>query len=361
MRRRHHIYCIWSSFLFFTSCSGIHKTTLHNFANSVISIIWLALRDDVRSLRLTTMEPLEHFFGQLRTWNREFSAAQIVTFTKKLEIMLDSCIRSDLCTCRAGLKGYQSGFQGFRQSIITMLEKRNITETSKKKSSDDSVDSIKITDNSSAVSQLELAVLSIINCATEDMKMLFSNPSFGSIDQSSFFRHYDAATDLAETYIQFQSRSSNLSNPSVTNLHEKQTVNINEETDPVVSSLQKLQLHQEIEITTNSINDQVIHDHDIVSCNDINVVSLSEIMSDPKLKTLDLSTISRKLLMCLDKSKKKENIGDSCQQVKSLQARWFKKKNKDEIQNDDSIKRNDVVIHSGEYYRVLCVFTKTYN
>ena len=132
MSRSHCVYCIWPSYLFLTCCKGIHKTTLQNFANSAVSIIWLALRKDIRSLRSVTTEPLEHFFGQLRTWNREFSAAQLVIFTKKLELMIESCIRSNLCTGRSGIKGYQAGFEGFRNSIISMLEKRKEKQAKRK-------------------------------------------------------------------------------------------------------------------------------------------------------------------------------------------------------------------------------------
>ena len=83
-------------------------------------------------------------------------------------------------------------------------------------------------------------------------------------------------------------------------------------------------------------------------------------MSDKSISTLELSSVANKLLNCLDEKVNRGVIGDSSQKVESLKGWWFNKSNNNEASVDDSIKRNHIIIHDNEYFRVLCVFTKTY-
>ena len=82
--KKDRLFAEWYSFLWFSSIEGIHKITMTNFTNCVMELIWIILREDVRSLRLITTEPLEHYFGHIRTWNSEFSTLDFLRFSKKL-------------------------------------------------------------------------------------------------------------------------------------------------------------------------------------------------------------------------------------------------------------------------------------
>ena len=87
-----------------------------------------------------------------------------------LDKMLDAICRSGLTSARGQSKGYLSGFDGFRQTVLKMLLARDgdaNTESPTQFSIDVDYDGVP------AVFQLQAEVLSIINAASDDMMHLF--------------------------------------------------------------------------------------------------------------------------------------------------------------------------------------------
>ena len=227
---------------------------------------------------------------------------------------------------------------------------------------DSSFDSIELSDDESAVSQLEATVLSIINNATSDMKVFLSNPGFGNVIESPFMKHYNTASELAKTYIEFQPCSSDINLAHTIDDTSSTETNI-QTIDCVPKSLKNMCICPNITDIESVIdkNTEFSKDVNTTICDDVDVVSLSEVLGDSQISTTDLLTVTKSLLMCLPKKDNKEIIGESNQKVKTLQSRWFKSMNKKVIQKDDSLQRNDVTMYGDEYFRILCVFTKTYN
>ena len=70
------------------------------------------MQKQIKSLQSTTIETLEHALGMIRSWKREFTVGEFITFTNKLEIIMRNVIESDIKTSTS-TKGYMTGFQGF--------------------------------------------------------------------------------------------------------------------------------------------------------------------------------------------------------------------------------------------------------
>jgi hypothetical protein len=99
---------IWSSAMWLTSLTGVGAVTKRNIMSATISLIFLAMRSDVHHLRLTTEEPLEHYFGSLRSQKREFTVSEMVQLNEKLDRKRKALYSSSLVEYRSPKKGYQA-------------------------------------------------------------------------------------------------------------------------------------------------------------------------------------------------------------------------------------------------------------
>ena len=80
---------IWSALMWFSSLEGVSNISKNNLITSCLGGIFLSVQKKVKNLRLTTTEPLEHTFGTARSWRREFTINEFLTYSSKLDIILD--------------------------------------------------------------------------------------------------------------------------------------------------------------------------------------------------------------------------------------------------------------------------------
>ena len=69
-----------------------------------------------------TTEPLEHIFGTIRSWRREFTINEFLTQSNKLEIILKNVIEKGIYTSSSN-KGYMHGFKGFTDVVSKIKQK----------------------------------------------------------------------------------------------------------------------------------------------------------------------------------------------------------------------------------------------
>ena len=372
------LYSMWIAFIWFTSIKGIHSTTLKNLANCIMGLIWIVLREDVRSIRLVTTESLEHYFGHLRTWNADFNTLEFTHFCKKLDRILEAIFRSNLNSARGHTKGYLSGFDGYRQSVLKMLAKRNATQqkTSKEMPTID-LNTVDIDYSIPAVYQLEKNVLAIINDATMDMKKIITNPAIHATGASPFFRHFATTKELINTYSSYtgmvDSVDSSCNSKETDDADEKQSVAAGGET-LLMSTLQRAvddamgELDLEDEDSVNKLLQEVAEFNSQLDLTE------SEIVEEVNVKPIcgilqthgheSLKTILAKLKDCLDKEKgsggSASYIGDA-KKMKSSCSRWFGvHKGVVPCTSAAYIQRQSIVMVSGEYYVVICCFKKSY-
>ena len=74
-------------------------------------------------MRLCTTEPVEHYFGNVRQWKREFTVMEFLHYVEKLEISFAQMTKHDIKGSSAK-KGYMSGLKGFVEKITMMLDSR---------------------------------------------------------------------------------------------------------------------------------------------------------------------------------------------------------------------------------------------
>ena len=82
----------------------------------------MAVQKDVKNLRFTTTEPLEHAFGTARSWRREFTINEFLIYCNKLDIILKNVVEYDIRTCSSS-KGYMHGFKGFAGVVSRIKNK----------------------------------------------------------------------------------------------------------------------------------------------------------------------------------------------------------------------------------------------
>ena len=70
--------------IWFTSIGGAFVITKRNLVAEVVSFVFIVMCSDITKPRYCTSEPVEHFFGQLRTMIREFTSMEFAQLVEKL-------------------------------------------------------------------------------------------------------------------------------------------------------------------------------------------------------------------------------------------------------------------------------------
>ena len=107
---------IWSALMWFSSLEGVSKISKNNLITSCLGGMFLAVQKKVKNLRFTTTEPLEHTFGTARSWRREFTINEFLTYSNKLYLILKNIIEHGICSSTSS-KGYMYGFKGFAEVV----------------------------------------------------------------------------------------------------------------------------------------------------------------------------------------------------------------------------------------------------
>ena len=113
---------IWSALMWFSSLEGVSKISKNNLITSSLGGMFLAVQKKVKNLRFATTEPLEHTFGTARSWRREFTINEFLTYSNKLDLILKNVIEHGICSSTSS-KGYMHGFKGFAEVVSKIKDK----------------------------------------------------------------------------------------------------------------------------------------------------------------------------------------------------------------------------------------------
>ena len=108
--------------MWFSSLKGVSKISKNILITSCLGGIYLAVQKQVKNLRFTTTEPLEHTFGTARSWRCEFTINEFITYSNKLNIILKNVMEHGIATTTSS-KGYMHGFKGFTDVISRIRQK----------------------------------------------------------------------------------------------------------------------------------------------------------------------------------------------------------------------------------------------
>ena len=118
---------LWSVLMWFSSLDGVSKISKNNLITSCIGGIFLAVQKRVHNLRLTTTEPLEHTFGTTRSWRREFTINEFLSYSNKIDIILKNVTESGI-RMSTSKNGYMQGFRGFA-AVVSKIRKKLTKKT----------------------------------------------------------------------------------------------------------------------------------------------------------------------------------------------------------------------------------------
>ena len=355
---------IWSALMWFSSLEGVSNISKNNLITSCLGGIFLAVQKKVKNLRFTTTEPLEHTFGTTRSWRREFTINEFLTYSNKLDIILKNVIEHGICTS-SSTKGYMHGFKGFAEVVTKIKEKL----TKKNNIIADDSGSVDIDyEGLPIVEQIEgkiMGAIGRINPAVINIMKVFSMEHL-----SKYCTDVHSIGDLCSIY---QSSSKGNTNIKRNSSHMTQSPTV--DTEEIITRLSNLALDFN---SGNGTKMQSIEDS--IDCKEIAVNKLSEeketwIQFDCQIfynfLTQDISNDNVGRLLdhmkkSINHSMEKKRVDGSTtelQKVQSLKGRWFKVKVADveNIDASDHIIRDDIYRVNDKFYRVLSVFKKSYN
>ena len=221
---------IWSALMWFTSLEGISKISKNNLITSCLGGIFLAAQKKVRNLRFTTTEPLEHTFGTTRSWRREFSVNEFVTYSNKLDIILKNVIENGICSSTS-TKGYMHGFQGFAEVVSRIKQK--LTKKSPFETEDNWA--VDVDYNGTIVDQIEKKIISAIGRINGPILNIMA--MFNMQHLSPYCSEILSIKDLCSIY---QSSSRQDNNLSIGDIVKAKTLTRN--TDEIIKRLSNLAL-----------------------------------------------------------------------------------------------------------------------
>ena len=355
---------MWSALMWFSSLEGVSNISKNNLITSCLGGIFLAVQKKVKNLRFTTTEPLEHTFGTTRSWKREFTINEFLSYSDKVDIILKNVIEHGICTSSSS-KGYMQGFKGFAEVVCKIKDKlikkkKLITEDSW--AVDVDYEGLPIIEQIEgkiigAIGRINPAVFNIMNV-------------FGMKHLSQYCTNLNSISDLCGIY-----RSSS---KGITNLNNKGLLKAK---SPPVNTEEIIMRLSNLALEFNSGNGSKTETtEDVIDCKEIVSNKISEeretwIHFDCQIfynfLTQDVSNDNvGKLLDHMKNSinnsmetKRVDGSTTELQKVQSLKGRWFKVKFEDveNIEASKYITRNDLFRMNGKLYRVLSVFKKSYN
>ena len=389
---------VWSSLLWFTSFHKPGSTMLSNMRNMVlesVAMLFLAIRSDVSQPRRLTSEACEHTFGSVRQLQREFNVEQFNNLVERMQLRVKSIFGSSLIPSRSSMgKGYQATFADFINSL----------QNASAEPSQSGIIDVVLTDK--AVTQLWPTVKAIFDKVNPMMTQFLK--LFG-VDELNGLSPFAAANinspqDLLSLIKAFYCAPKKDTRDcggvvgdeeEVVDGNEDEDEDVDEANDgvgdiiPVLANELLLAFQDtegdgavaEVEDNEDSMEENPSNDDDDVvlgsqfdegAAGDARL-KLNVLMSSTTTSTVPIQVKQLMELMVIGKIEQGSVLPDG--KYTSLQARWFhgKKKSMDNstVSEDATtfIERNSVVslkckrgkIVTVEKYRVLCIFSKSYN
>ena len=102
------------------SISGASMITKRNVVAETLSLVFIVMRSDVSKPRYFTSEPVEHFFGQIRTMICEVTTLEFAQLCGKPIRLLEKMYKYGFNPSRDPKKEYTSTFRNyFTYSVVT--------------------------------------------------------------------------------------------------------------------------------------------------------------------------------------------------------------------------------------------------
>ena len=356
---------LWSALMWFSSLKGVHPQSKHNFVTSCLGGIFLSLQRRVRNLRLTTTEPIEHAFGTARSWKREFTINEFLTYTNKIDFIMKNVLQYDIKTSTSQ-KGYMHGFQSFA-NVVKEINSKLSNKDKQEKFDPWSVD-IDYKSATPIVDQINEKVITAIKRIQQPVLTLMC--LYGMEDISLYCDNIESIADICSIYQKLSQKRSPVSYNMVRAIEVKEN-----KQDELMERLTNIALDFN---SRNSINDSDDNQQIVVS-DIVNEVLKDQNMIEEKIDCenffrfvscalsnqnigMMLHYMSRSMNTTFEKHSVDGSIS-SLQKVKSLQGRWFKvnTKNVEAIGTGTLVERNCIFLKNETYYRVMSVFKKSYN
>ena len=342
----------------------VSKISKNNFITSCLGGIFLAVQKRVKNLRLTTTEPLEHTFGTARSWRREFTINEFITYSNKLNIILKNVMDHGIATASSN-KGYMHGFKGFTDVISKIkqkLKKESTNVTSDMWAVDVDYNGPPVIDQIqeniiAAIRRINGPMINIMNVF--DMKHL-----------SMYCTDVNSIEDICNIY-QSSSKPSMELPLKASNLIRKTRM----ETEEIIQRLSNLALDfndgngTQIQSTDDTLDPKIIAEKKMPGQYETWIGFDCHIFYSfigQNVSNTNVGNLLKHMQDSISNSMEKTRVDGSTtelQKVQSLKGRWFKvkKENVEKLDHGADIIRDDIYKMKDENYRVLSVFKKSYN
>ena len=355
---------IWSAVMWFSSLEGVSKISKNNLVTSCLGGMFLAVQKQVKNLRFTTTEPLEHTFGTVRSWRREFTINEFITYSNKLNIILKNVMEHGIATATSN-KGYMHGFKGFTNVVSKIrdkLKKENLNISNDTWAVD--VDY----KGSPIIEQIQDNIIASIRRINGPMINIMK--VFDMKNLSMYCTDVSSIEDICNIYQSSSKRNVEL--PISASDHSR---NRRVETEEIIQRLSNLALD-----FNDGNGTQIASIEDTLDAKKIVVKKLSEedgtwigfdcqifySFISQNVSNTNVGNLLKHMQDSISNTMEKKRVDGSTtelQKVQSLKGRWFKVKaeNVEKYHQGDNISRDDIYMINDDCYRVLSVFKKSYN
>eukprot|EP00918_Siedleckia_nematoides_P019598 GHVU01041807.1.p1 GENE.GHVU01041807.1~~GHVU01041807.1.p1 ORF type:complete len:777 (+),score=97.28 GHVU01041807.1:224-2332(+) len=377
---------MWCAMLWVTSLDGVHLATKRNLVASVLGAAMLCMQR--QEVRLSTTEPLEHFFGTMRQHRREFSVKDLIERVGVLETAFKNVTQFNIRSSSSS-KGYMAGFDDYAKAVGGMLRKQSNAANSSSADQSGPVEAggvdVDYEGSVPVAKQIEQQFLDVVNGASMEMRRLLKQ--FGCVGMSPFCDPIADFGDLARKFFSYmpepyreQSKHSALmsarpiadggeTDDDVED-EEQEIADGEDECEGLVHIIRSFQRNlcsQEVNPSLEESCDPPAAERGISDAvcseefNNIFRLPLDEVFG------VHMFVLARQCLQGLHTSERGRN--DSLRKANTLRGRWFAtpagEEDGETVASSNTstfvLKRNDMFRLDAKRFRILSVYRKSYN
>ena len=385
---------IWASMLFLTSINNLNAITKRNLMACAVGAVFAAYRADVVNMSAIFEEPAEHMFAGMRNFFKMFTIADIPILDEKVQRRMSSLVEYGItsqASDRSG--GYAAGTVAYMQRNARMIlqqketlqNKRQPTEVipplqQHRSSNKAHCGGIQIDPSRSVAAQIAIELLPILSAVSRGMRCTMSRLGFEEDKLCGFmdpFAEFIDVYNIAMTNSRGafhghdeESRSSSGTSSASVNVEcladlfdNFLSLNVNEEEETIAA-------RTEATDATPLINEYdsspPAMDVFLNACLDVhNIPSIHHQGNDAVTLKWQLAVTGMQACEVSTLGFRERGHVDMEMHFKQLNMRWSGTAQGSNAMADiplvDSLKRNVLFQINNNVYRVLTVYSKTYN
>ena len=399
--RKQRVIGIWAAMLFLTSIKNLNPITKRNLMACAVGAVFAAYRADVINMSAIFEEPAEHMFAGMRSFFKMFTIADIPILDEKVQRRMLALVEHGI-TSQASDKsgGYAAGTHAYAQRNARMVLRQRETEHNKRQRTETSMSPHQhrnhrlssnvnggqhIDPSRSAATQIATDLLPILSAVSRGMRCTMSQMGFEEGDlcafmdpdsfltMKDFIRLYNLAMNNQGEQLLLKDQDDQGAEPPLLattnhmladlfdNLMALEDATDSEDTEASMAAQAEATSNRREEVVdSSSMPAMDLFLNAFLNLNNIPIIH----RGDTAMLKLHLAVVGMEACKVSTLGSRERGHVGMEMHYQQLNIRWFgtaRRSISSEVPQLDSLRRNVLFQIGDNVYRVLTIYSKTYN